>query len=211
MIILFRSSRLLDIVDDIAAQIPPDKNISNGKAEYGQITTQHISIVTLHFSKLPTTFSVAMVFYKPKVIINPENESKLSGTQLRDQKIQALAGEDFSNKVFDQHGSGPVAFQGAVKVSSSIVDFARNSCASCLGNGSAGDDGTQPTVVLALLENTDIFTDKNLESEKKSVYSPIISVTVSDVNGSLLNLPENITIHFPRAKVRVHCEQQRRK
>ena len=184
-------------MEDIAAELPPDKNISNGKAEYGRVIAPNISVATLRFHEDAENVSVALVFYKPKISGSIQNGSKLSGKYLRDQKIEAVDGDNFNGK----SDSTQKLFQGAVMVSSAVVDFAQKSCETCPTNSSASANVQQSSVVLTLFEKTDLFLDDSVVSQNKQILSPLIAVRVSSTDGPLRNLPENVTIHFPVAQV----------
>ena len=205
---LYDSHRLLHVVEDIAAELPPDRNISNGKAEYGRVTAPNISVATLRFHEDAENFSVALVFYKPKISGSIQNGSKLSGKYLRDQKIEAVDGDSFNGNIYQKSDSAQKLFQGAVQVSSAIVEFTQKSCESCLINSSTIASVQQSSVVLTLFEKTDLFADNSAVSEKRQVISPLIAVRVSIVDGPVRDLPENVTIHFPVVQVTLRSSQR---
>ena len=192
----------MHVVEDIAAELPPDRNISNGKAEYGRVTAPNISVATLRFREDAENVSVALVFYKPKISGSIQNGSKLSGKYLRDQKMEAVDGDNFNGNSYQKSDSAQKQFQGAVKVSSAVVEYAQiKSCESCATNSSTIANGQQSSVVLTLFEKTDLFVDNSVVSQKKQIMSPLIAVRVSSTDGPVRNLPENVTILFPVVQV----------
>ena len=197
--------RIVPVLEDIASLLPPQKNISNGKADYGSVVTPHLSVVSLHFRNSANNSSVAMLFYKSKTTAAVQNGSSLSGERPRDEKLEAVPWDEIRQKLQDTSNSNLKSLQIGLKVPSRIINYAKSRCTQCAGNNSMADNA-EPAVILTLFEKTELFTDKSLLTKKETLASSVIAMRVAGVSEPLMDLPENISLYFPYTEVSLQLE-----
>lgn len=202
--------RLVPILEDISTQLPPQRNLSNGKIHYGVVVSPCISLATMEFRETADDMAVTAVFYKTKKTSAAIRGNVLSGEHLREEKLEIIPG-DKEQEVTGKGWQNLKSFQCSVRVPSGIVDVARNVCYSCHTEGSESDSDADDSpadsskVVVILYEGPNLFTDALLEPKNLSLIPPVLGVAVSGRDGHsvpLPNLPQNITVNFSIANIR---------
>lgn len=196
--------RIVPLLEVITAHLPPQHNLSNGKAEYGVVVSRRISLAALNFQETGEDVSVAAVLYNTNREIVTYTGTVLSGKQLREEKLKIVPGDQVQN-VTDKNQQGRKSLRCSSVIPSGIVDLVQSMCEAChaMGNDSdvAMDDrsATSSKVIVILYEETNLFADNSLKSQDLKLASPVVGISVSRRDGitvPLTNLPQNVTINF---------------
>lgn len=173
--------------------------MSNGKAEYGVVVSPHVSLATVNLRQTADDLAVATVFYKTNRTSAALQGAVFSGSQLRDEKLEVVPGDQILN--VDHHRGKSFQCSGAIPAA--VVSQAQHACRSCQTKENKLNLDSAPAasgkVVVILYEETNLFTDDSLMAKDNHLASPVLGMTVRGSNGvnvPLSSLAQNVTINF---------------